>query len=72
MAIKATIHKNESGQVYPCMKCYHNRPDYIVLFTRRKAGVVLGGDLRNLGEYYEDFAEDQFVAYHGSITLSSL
>ena len=70
MSIKVTVNEKKESD-YPCLKIYHNS-HAVVLFTARRTGVVINGNgLMLLGFFGDNFKEDQYLPFHGSITLEN-
>ena len=70
MSIKITLNEKKESD-YPCLKIYHNN-HVVVMFTAHRTGVVINGDgLMSLGHFSDNLREDQYLPFHGSITLEN-
>ena len=71
MGIKVTINKAEvpENSEYPCLKI--SRLETLVYFTGPRAGTVLSASFRHVGEYSDDWCEENFEPFSGTVTLKN-
>ena len=74
--MKSIINSEITNYNYPVLKKYtaqETNKFFIVLFTKEHKGVVVYSEHSNwdVGEIDENFLEDQFEVFNGSVTLSN-
>lgn len=71
--IKTKIDFSPAEPMYPCLKYLGDTEDerFVVLFTEPDTGVVVAASkYRKLGEQ-DDWDENDFTPFHGTVTLSN-
>jgi len=74
--MKAVINEKETPvkQSHPWIGKWNGTEKLIVLFYAYESGIVIettSPDWRRVGENYNNWSEDQFTPFTGSITLSN-
>lgn len=73
--MKSKITNSVTKSKYPCLKCWHNDNTFVVLFTKKRGGIVVNndtsGDENPVGTYATNWEEKDFVNFDGMLQLSN-
>jgi len=71
--ISTKIIKKDNDLSYPCLKVHKTYDGLIVLFRNPAGGtcMVSGNTGNSPGKYYNDWAENDFIPFHGQLILEN-